>query len=193
MKRVSNYAKAIKAIITFKRCLDNIDPKTPRKLVGEIGEFYVLQKLQKIGFRPEHKGGQSGYDIYLKEIDKKIEIKTSLLKNEGVYSNKTIHFWGWTVERKNQKKIKKFDYLIGVALNDNFSNPKFYIFSYKEAFSVGNVNIGRFNNVKKKIYLFENKRVYEKALKLKPTIITSFERQINCHPSKFLDRWSKIK
>lgn len=37
-----NYTKAIKAILNFKNIFDSIDPKTSRKLVGEVGEFYVL-------------------------------------------------------------------------------------------------------------------------------------------------------
>jgi len=196
--------KAIEAIINFKKVFDDINPKIPKKLMGELGEFYTLQKLERLSFCLEHKGGYGGYDIYLKEIDKKIEVKTSLLKNEGVYSDKTIYYWGWTVERrsqkktkkaknKNRKKIRKFDYLIGVALNDDFSKPKFYIFTYEEAFKVGDVEIGRFKSVKKKIHLFKNRKVYEKVSELKPTLVTPFERKINCHPSKFLNKWDKIK
>ena len=202
---MNQYTKAIKTIINFKKAFNDIDPRVPRKLIGEIGEFYVLQELEKRDFNSEHKGGMGGYDIYLKEkINKKIEVKTSLLKNEGIYSDKTIHFWGWTVEgrsqkktkkvkNKNRKKIKKFDYLIGVALNDDFSKPKFYIFTYEEAFEVGDVEIGRFKSVKKKIHLFENKRTYQKALKLKPKLVTKFERKINLYPSLFLNKWRKIK
>lgn len=194
MTKQEFYKKAIKAIINFKKVFDDINPKIPKKLMGELGEFYTLEKLERLGFYPEHKGGLGGYDIYLKEIDKKIEVRTSLLKDEGgVYPDKTIRYWGWRVENRNQKKIKKFDYLIGVTLNDDFSKPKFYIFTYEEAFKVGDVEIGRFKSVKKKIHLFENKRAYEKALKLKPALITSFERQINCRSSKFLDKWNKIK
>jgi len=126
------------------------------------------------------------------EINKKIEVRTSLLKNEGIYPDKTICFWGWRIENRHQKKIKKFDYLIGVALDDNFSKPQFYIFTYKEAFSVGNVNIGRVKNVKKKIHLFENKRSYKKAIELKPSLITPYEKQINLNSSKFLNKWNKI-
>lgn len=187
------YTKAIQEIIHFKKSFDKIDPKIPKKLVGEIGEFYALQKLEKLGLRPEHKGGQGGYDIYLQEINKRIEVRTSLWKNEGVYPDKTIRFWGWRVENRNQKKDKKFDYLIGVGLNDDFSKPRFYIFTYKEAFSVGDTTIGRFNNIKKKIHLFENKKAYHKALKLKPKLVTPFERQINRLPSHFLNKWGKIK
>jgi len=188
-----NYTKAIKAIINFKRAFNDIDPKIPKKLMGELGEFYVLQELEKLGFHPEHMGGQGSYDIYLKKINKKIEVRASLLKNEGIYPDKTIRFWGWRVENRNQKKVNKFDYLIGVALNGDFSRPKFYIFTYKEAFSVGNVTIGRFRNVKKKIHLFKDKTACQEAIKLRPKLITPFERVINCNPKRFLNKWKKIK
>ena len=188
-----NYTKAIKAIINFKKDFDKIDPKTPKKLVGEIGEFYTLRELERLGLEPEHKGGQGGYDIFLKKLNKKIEVRTSLWKNEGVYPDKTIRFWGWRVENQNQKRSEKFDYLVGVGLDDNFSKPKFYIFTHKEAVRVGDTMIGRFKNIKKKIHLFENKKVYSKALKLKPKLVTSFERRINKFPSLFLDKWNKIK
>src|SRR3989338_3804186 len=181
----TDYTKAISAILQFKRTFDKIDPKIPRKLVGEIGEFYALQKLEKMDLQPEHKGGQGGYDIYLKKINKRIEVRTSLWKNEGVYPDETIRFWGWRVENMNQKKSEKFDYLIGIGLDDDFNKPKFYIFTYKEAFSVGDTMIGRFNNIKKKIHLFENKRVYQKAVKLKPVLVTPYERRINLNQSKF--------
>ena len=149
---METYKTAIKILLAFKKSFDGIYPRIPRKLVGEIGEFYVLQKLQEMGLEPEHKGGQGGYDIYLRKTDKKVEVKTSLLKNEGVYPDKSILFWGWRVENINQKKTNKFDFLIGVALNDHFSKPKFYIFTHKEAFSVGDTLIGRFSNIKKKIH-----------------------------------------
>ena len=188
-----DYTKAIKAIINFKKIFDNIDPRTPRKLVGEIGEFYVLKELKRLGFQPEHKGGAGGYDIHLKKFNKRVEVKTSLLKNLGEYPDRKIKFWGWTVERRGQKKSNKFDYLISVALEDSFLTPKFYIFTYKEAFKVGDVDVPHFTNVKKKIHLFENKKSYSEALKLKPKLVTLFERRINKFPSLFLDKWNKIK
>jgi hypothetical protein len=189
-----NYGKAVKTIIAFKKAFDDIDPKTPRKLVGELGEFYALQKLEKLGLRPERKGGQGGYDIYLKGINKRVEVRTSLWKNEGAYPpDKTIRFWGWRVEGRNQKKSEKFDYLVGVGLEDDFSKPKFYVFTYKEAFSVGDTMLGRFNNIKKKIHLFENRWTYRRAVKLKPAFVTPYERRINLNQSKFLNQWKKIK
>lgn len=183
---------AIRAILKFKRDFDRIDPKIPRKLVGEIGEFYAMQRLIDKGFLPEHRGGQGGYDIHLADINKRIEVRTSLLKNEGIFLDQTMRFYGWRVQNRNQKKRQKFDYLIGVALDDKFLKPKFYIFTYKEAFSVGDVLIGRFNNVKKKISLFENKTTFKKALKQKPKFVTKFERYINRNPKRFLEKWGKI-
>lgn len=73
-----NYTEAIKAILNFKKIFDNIDPKTPKKLVGE---FYVLKEFKRLSLQPERKGGAGGYDIHLKKLNKRIEVKTSLLKN----------------------------------------------------------------------------------------------------------------
>jgi len=189
---MNTYIKAIKEIIKFKKTFDKIDPKIPRKLVGEIGEFYVLQELYKRGFKNvKHKGGQSGYDIYLEDNSKRIEVRTSLLKNEGLYPKK-IQFYGWRVKDRNQKKKVKFDVMIGVALDDTFRYPKFYIFTHKEAFSIEDVNIGRFRSVQKKIHLFENRKTYKEAIRAKPNLVTKYERYINKHPDRFRNKWSKI-
>lgn len=183
--------KAIKAIINFKKEFERTGMVLPRRdLVGEVGELYALEALQKEGLHPNRKGGQGRYDIELN--NKKIEVRTSLLKNEGVYPDKTIRFWGWRVENRNQNRRHKFDFLVGVALANDLSKPKFYVFSYKEAFSVDDVYIGRFSNVKKKIHLFENKRAYRKAMKQKPALITQFERRLNSNPARFRNKWGKI-
>lgn len=189
----NTYTKAVKEILRFKKAMDKVEPKIPKKLVGDLGELYALNKLEMIRLRPERKGGHGSYDIYLKGIKKRIEVRTSLWKNEGVYKNESILFWGWKVENRNQKRSGKFDYLVCVGLTDEFTNPRFYVFTYQEAFKVGDVEIGRFKNVKKKIHLFKNKNSYIKALKLKPEYITPFERQINRFPSRFLNQWKKIK
>lgn len=188
------YNIAIKEIIKFKKIFDPINPALPRRLVGEIGEYYVLRKLKKLGFRDiEHKGGQSGYDIYLGDINKRIEVRTSLLKNEGTYP-KDVIFFGWRVKNRRQKtNVAKFDFLIGVALKNSFKKPKFFIFSHKEAFSVGNIDIGRFKSVQKKIHLFKDRKALMKAIASRPMFVTKYEKFINTHQAKFLERWDKIK
>ncbi len=187
----SSYQKAINCIIEFKKNIEKFDSKIPHKLVGDIGELYVCHKLEKLNFPIERKGGQKGFDIFVKNSKKKIEVRTSLLKNEKLFPN-DIQYYGWRVKNRNQKKEHKFDILVCVALDVTFTHPKFYFFTHKEAFSVGDINIGRFKNVQKKIHIFENLEAYKKAVKLKPKLITKFERHINEHKSKFSNKWNKI-
>ena len=144
---MNTYKRAIEEIVRFKEAFDSIEPKIPRKLVGELGEFYVLGKLEELGFKKlKHKGGQAGFDVYIEDNGKRIEVRTSLLKNEGLYPE-DVRFFGWRVKNRNQKKEGKFDIMIGVALDETFKKPKFYIFTHEEAFSVQDVEIGRFKNV----------------------------------------------
>ena len=192
-KRMTSYTTAIKEIIKFKKIFDPINPALPRRLVGELGEYYVLRKLKKLRFKgAEHKGGYAGYDIYLHDIGKRIEVRTSLLKNEGTYP-KDVKFFGWRVKNRSQKKDTiKFDFLVGVALKASFKKPKFFIFTHKEAFSVSDINIGRFKSVQKKIHLFKDKKALIKAITSKPGLVTRYEKYINRHQAKFLDRWDKV-
>ena len=82
--------------------------------------------------------------------------------------------------------------MVGVALDDTFTRPKFYIFTHKEAFSVDDVDIGRFKNVQKKIHLFKNLGIYKEAMESKPSLITKYEKHINKHREEFLNKWNKI-
>jgi len=187
-----NYKKTIKCIINFKRDIDKFDPKISHKLIEYIGELYVLYELEKKGFSVKHKGGQAGFDILIEKLNKKVEVRTSLLKNEGIYP-KNVKYYGWRVKDRNQKKERKFDIMVDVSLNDRFTKPKFYIFTQKEAYSVGNVNINRFKRVQKKIHLFETLEAYKLAVKSKPVLVTKFERYINNNQKEFLNKWAKIK
>lgn len=187
-----NYKKGIALIKKFKSDFESTGLKSPG-LLGFIGELYVLQKLDELGYNPHHKGGQGGYDIYIEKIDKRVEVKTSILKNEGEYDDKSIKFWGWAVERRGQKRSKKFDYFVCVALDDHYSNPKFYIFTYKEAFSVKNVRVPRYTNIKKKIHIFKDILTFRKACLRDPKMVTPFERTINQNQTLFRNQWKKIK
>lgn len=187
----ANYQKAIRAILMFKSNIDTIDPRVPRKIAGDLGEFYVLGELEKRGFKTEHKGGHAGCDIYIPEINKRVEVRTSLLKNEGIY-DKSINFFGWRIQSWGQKKVNKFDILVCVALDETFVKPKFYILTCKEALDVDDVHIPRYPNIKKKICLYENLNAFNAAIKTKPTLVTRSERIFNRSAHKFLDRWDKI-
>lgn len=188
---MSNYQNAIDELLKFKDVFDGIDPRVPNKLLYAVGEFYVLKELEERGFNDiEHKGGQSGCDIRVNN-GKRIEVKTSRLKNDS--GPKDIFYYGWKVQNKNQKNTDKFDTMVCVGLDNDFRNPKFYIFTNKEAFSVGETNHKRYTRIAKRILLFENEAAYEKALTSYPDIIVDdFEKYINEHPLEFKDKWDKI-
>jgi len=91
-------------------------------------------------------------------------------------------------------KRASYDFLIGVTLDDSWKRPKFYIFTAQEACSVGDVQMGRFSSVRKKIHLFKDREVFRQALACRQSIlITPFERTINQHPGRFKDKWNKLK
>src|SRR3989344_8519714 len=98
-----DYEEAIKGIINFKKTFDNIDPKIPKKLLSYLGECYVLKELENRNFLVKHKGGQAGYDILIQNNNKRIEVRTSLLKNEGLYPQ-DIMFYGWRVLEHKQSE-----------------------------------------------------------------------------------------
>jgi len=185
------YQSIINAFLCFKKSLDKVAPRIPRKMAGDLGEFYVLLAMEKMGYDFTHKSGQAGHDILLNDPVKRIEVRTSLLKNEGIYP-RGINFYGWRVKDREARKEDKFDILVCVALVDTFKKPKFYIFTKKEAFSAGDVHIGRFPRIQKKITLFENLVAYKKAVKTKPELVTKFERYFNLNSKVFLNKWNKL-
>jgi hypothetical protein len=192
--RENKYNKLIAEIIKFKEAVEDIDnTRLPHKLVGELGEFYVIKKLQSMGFsKIVHKGGHSRYDILLGNENLRIEVRTSLLKNEGIYP-KGINFFGWKIKTKGQKDEQPFDILIGVALPESFKKPTFYIFTHQETEKLDTISGGRFSNIKTKIHLFKDTETLMNALKAKPALVTKFERYINKYPEKFINRWDKIR
>jgi hypothetical protein len=115
-----------------------------------------------------------------------------LLKNESGYPKNALYY-SWRIKNWGQKKEKKFDFLIGLAMDDAFVNPKFYIFTYDEANSVDDVHIPHFTNVRKKICIFKNKKSLTETKNLSPKLITKPEIFINEHQKLYLNKWNKIK
>ena len=197
------YKKLTNLIVQFKqefqKVLSGVDVpdslrKVPDKLAGTIGELLVIQELSKRGLGDlEYKSGQSSYDLFARGVNKKIEVRTSLLKNEGLYP-KGIDFYGWRVKDRSQRTEKKFDILVCVALPKNFRKPKYYIFTHLEAFKVGDVQIGRFPNVQKKINIFKDQKAFEKAVRSKKrSFVTRYERHINRNIRRFRNAWDKLE
>jgi len=188
--------RLIKETIRFRRLTLSMGAGGfSQPLLGKIGEYYVHLELLKRGVRTIEKGGHSKYDLHLPKEPSRdechVEVRTSLLKNEGVYP-KDILFYGWRVETKGEKTPFPFDVLIGVALKKDFSDPQFYLFTKKELLQLQKVNMSRFKNVRRKIHLFPDTLTLKKAIAAKPEIVTWFERQINRKRNKYLNRWDVV-
>lgn len=185
------YNKVIQGIIGLKEMYDQMNMKIPHELIGNLGEFYALDKLHNEGFKNIVKmEPKSVYDIWLKDDNVRIEVRASLLKNE-VYSKKLNPlYYGWTVLREYQPELY-YDILIGIALDDTYKNPKFYIFNSDELNQITDVDM--WLSVRRKIHLFTDKKSYNNAVASKPLLVTDYEKYINDNPDKFLNGWGKIK
>jgi hypothetical protein len=183
------YTDAYNAIKRLYESLIASGEKFPPFLVGLCGELLVKSKLSENNIPYTSKGGQAGFDIVL-EDGRRIEVRSSLLKNEGIYS-KDVMFYGWRI--KDRGKEEKYDFLICVAIDEGLTNPKFYIFTKDEAMKAGDVNIPRFRKVQKKLHLFRTLEEMNKAIEERPNFVTEWEREVNKNQDKYKERWQILK
>jgi len=162
----------------------------PTLLVGLCGELLVKSKLAENGIRFLSKSGQAGFDIELKDSDKRIEVRSSLLKNEDIYP-KDIMFYQWRI--KDRDSEVKYDYLVCVAFDEGLTNPRSYVFTRDEALQAGDVSIPRFKKVQKKLHLFRSIEEMERAIKERPKYVTEWERYVNLNSGKYENRWEILK
>jgi len=187
----SKYYKAYKAIIELKKAFACVGERVPPFLVGLCGELLVKMELAGKGVSFKSKGGQGGFDIML-ENGKKVEVRSSLLKNEGLYPE-DVKFHGWRIKQKG--KELSFDYLVCVAFDDDLANPKIYLFTKEEVLKAEDVEIPRFKSAQKKLHLFRSLQEMEKAVKHNPRIVSKWEIEVNKnkHKYEFEKRWEILK
>jgi len=213
MDRWKEVTEARKIILNFhqqyKKFKNDGIRKIPHRLLGPIGELYVLSKLKEeipdIKDSIIYKGGSSSYDIIIKTKKRefKIEVKTSALKNakdDGIgIDDKTHYYWGWPLQKitktvKKRGKKKKYDFIICVGVNENYSNPVFYIFNYDCANGFKPVKMSRYGKVKK-LMIFKNLESLNTAKNWKDNgekLMTLRENEINKNKKKYQD-WKTIK
>lgn len=143
---MNNPELLLQDILKLKGDLESQGMKLTPSLAGMYGEILAFQKIQEIitgtKLSIEFFSGQKGADIQLTDGREKInvEIKTSRLKEEG--------FGMWYGAALNIKKCRSgkhdnvynhpkkgevrgdfcyFDYVVFVALADDFSDAKYYV------------------------------------------------------------------
>jgi hypothetical protein len=166
---------AIQAILNLVDALKDVGP-LPRGLIGTLGELYFAQQLDGTGQTYKYRGGSASVDFIVN--GKKVEVKTSSLKNESLYPE-GIDFWGWSVPSER----KKFTTLICIALDKDLA-PTFYSFSRDQALSVPDVDLG-WLGVRKKIHLFRDQDTYRQACAARPELLSDLEEKLNEHRERY--------
>jgi len=192
---MSYYNNAINEILKFKTVFDDIDPKVPAKLLPVLGEYYVMRELENNQFKNiVHRGGQSGFDILVDSRKNgkqtRIEVKTSRFKSDDS-KFKELSYYGWVVEKKNQKNKNKFDVLVCVALNGDYEKPLFYVFTHEEAFHVEEANNKRYTSLRKRIILFKEPDTFNQSVKDK-NLLEGTNLELNLNPLKYNNKWDII-
>jgi len=182
-------------------------------ILGKYGELIVAKEI--LSRRPDLEGqltfcsGQSSYDLQLGNIP--LEVKTSSLKNEGVFTKVPgfekgrPFFWGWRFKENTTGK-EDFRFAILVALKGKEKvNPfdwtvqQFYVVPDQEFSILGEKHIDRYPNIQRGIILFEQRDKVEeikehaddvKKGKLSP--ITKWEVDFNKNPARFQNNWKEL-
>lgn len=155
-----------------------------------------------------YRSGQSGYDLLLGLNGKKsrIEVKTSTLKNEGLWKDKDlpetpecrllrkVYAWGWRFGRKGKYGAEKFDLAVLVALEGregcdpfNWNLEHFFTIPESEFRRLEEKKTPHFTSVRRSIYLFENPRHVTILRRKYPDFVKSFDEYFNKSSGLYLD------
>ncbi len=156
---MNNSAKTIQRLIEIIN-----DPNCARMncsaVKGYLGELLIKKKLENEGLIVQHHGNQGGFDLSFRSggNDFRIDVKTSLLKNE---SNETFDYWGWALLHENKKKKIKATHIVCLACRKNCS-PKFFIVIPIDKVSKFPNGMKQFSKVKHGLRITETKNNYRK-------------------------------
>jgi hypothetical protein len=161
-------------------CYGELNIKRPC-LSSLIGEVLVLHELLKRGFKAVWKGrcGFGSYDVMIND-GKRVEVKSA------TYNEEYGH-WGF-----GKISPERFDYLVCVALNDGFSNPRYVIFTGEEAAALPTEEEAhrggttRFDGTEEKTFHLFNKE--DEQRQPSETL-----RKINENIKNYEGRWDKIR
>ena len=155
----------------------NLEHMNLSSVKGFYGELLLKQKLENEGLSVTHRGKQSGYDLEFKLSKKdhptKIDVKTSLLKNE---IDGDLYNWGWALKSKNKKKINCTHFCC-IALDKKYRVNKYYIIQKKNLDKFPKSGIQQFKNVERGLVILFSK--------LYPKLKTKVERD-------YIDKSAKI-
>lgn len=197
----------LKDILRLKNDLEAQNMKLPPGLAGMYGEILAYKKLRQVfggrGFTVTYFSGQKGADIQLIKGGKRIniEVKSSRLKEEapGIVYGFAINIKGCRhhpraiFSHPKRGKIKGdfcyFDYILAVAIPDNFEKARFYLFP-RDLIQAREKSLRnkskRFSSGSHRLIFVEKERVNNQEL-------TKFDRYLSKNRKKFENAWNLIK
>ena len=178
---IEDCGRALEAFQTLHQVLGRRMPTNLRGLAGEVMIWKRLREHQ-IGFTV--KGGQSKCDILL-DNRSRVEVRTSAIVSRP--RDKT-RGWGWPLQKKSDREEVKYDFIVCVALGDDLSIEKaqFYALSHSEAMKAKDVEIRRYPNMKKKLWLYESMDMFFAQRELHPEYFNNWEEGINRNKEQYL-------
>jgi hypothetical protein len=185
MQKTINYLRIAQKTVQLGNEIEQAKGRFPTFLVGTAGEYLVMSwlKEKKVKFKP--KGGQAGYDLEL-QGGARIEVRTSLLKDEGLFSKEErIRNYGWRL--KDKGKEMKFDYVFCVALDKKkLDNSRCYVLTKDEAEKAPSLEFKRFKKVEKRLWIYVDLATMKKAKIDKPEYVPKWEEEINRNKDNYL-------
>lgn len=147
---IDNTINRLKQIITDKNC-ERMNKST---LKGFWGELIVRRQLESEGFVVEHYGNQAGYDLFIKDQNLKIDVKTSVLKDEFKWG---IEYWGWALVHESKQKEITATHFVCLGC-DRELNAKIFVVIPTEITRKFPKGIRQFSKVKHGLIVFPDKQ-----------------------------------
>ena len=154
---------------------------------SKYAEVWVADKLRQFEPQLGKLREKTSADIYLKKIEKGVEVKYSTLKNGR---------WGWAFGEGTQFLKDKFDFCVLVAARKDGIPEKSFVIplnAFKDDNMVKRTGVYPMNRKREKfaIVISEEPKDYERW---KDEVGESpLEEILNKNPRKFEDRWNLIR
>jgi len=145
---------------------------------AKYAEMYVADKLRKYNPQIGYERDVTNSDIYLSDMKKRIEVKSSIFKED---------YWDWAFSPK-QIKNEKFDYCVLIGFNDKGIIKKIFVMTYEE---LEKHPLLRENGQQNNTYIMYSTKYSESSEYSEGD--SKVELDLNKYPEKFENRWDKIK
>jgi hypothetical protein len=177
---------------------DGISHGTVSPAIGsKFAEFWVANRLAEYQPQIWKSRNKGGADIYLRRIDKNIEVKYSTLRSEWKTKWKEISDcnWGWAFGKGKQFEDKRFDFCVLVAAAETGAPEKCFVIPVEDFHHSMKKRKGVYPEDRKGSYcaidLFRAREDYN-SWKRKVGGCP-LEDVLNEHPERYENKWDLIK